>query len=123
MAKSMYQVKFQVNSKKTTLCKVELTQKDIEKLKSAIEDLYYFEFVVDDIQMRGFIGQLEEGNILPHKHVTYMYTHYDFHFEYNEDRVSGTLFFCVWASFWALVFIQFIGLVCFCVNSVVFFPP
>jgi transmembrane 9 superfamily protein 1 len=42
--------------------------------------------------MRGFIGQLEEGNILPHKHYTYIYTHYDFYFEYNEDRVCDYFF-------------------------------
>lgn len=38
--------------------------------------------------MRGFIGHFEEGNLLPHTHHTYLYTHYDFYFEYNEDHVS-----------------------------------
>lgn len=37
--------------------------------------------------MRGFIGQLEEGNIIPHTHHTYLYTHYDFYILYNGDRV------------------------------------
>ena len=37
--------------------------------------------------MRGFIGILEEANLLPHTHTTYIYTHYDFYFEYNKDRV------------------------------------
>lgn len=38
--------------------------------------------------MRGFIGQLEEGNILPHTHHTYIYTHYDFFFQYNDNKVN-----------------------------------
>lgn len=38
--------------------------------------------------MRGFVGQLEEGNLLPHTHNTYIYTHYDFYFEYNKDQVN-----------------------------------
>lgn len=42
--------------------------------------------------MRGFIGQLEEGNILPHTHHTYIYTHYDFFFQYNDNKVIILVF-------------------------------
>lgn len=87
MAKSLYKIKFKENVDTATLCQVELKENDLTKLQSAIEDLYYFEFVADDIPMRGFIGQLEEGNLLPHTHSTYVYTHYDFYFEYNQDRI------------------------------------
>jgi transmembrane 9 superfamily protein 1 len=45
MAKSMYNIKFRENQDTVTLCKVTLNEKDLDKLKSAIEDLYYFEFV------------------------------------------------------------------------------
>ncbi len=37
--------------------------------------------------MRGFVGHFEEGNLLPHTHHTYLYTHYDFYLYFNEDRV------------------------------------
>ena len=37
-----------------------LKRDDINKLVDAIEQLYYFEFVVDDLPVRGFIGQYEE---------------------------------------------------------------
>lgn len=87
MAKSMYDIKFKEPIDTAKLCTVELNQEQIEKLRSAIEDLYYFEFVVDDIPMRGFVGQLEEGNLIPHTHHTYLYTHYDFNFLYNKDRI------------------------------------
>jgi hypothetical protein len=39
---------------------VRLKRDDINKLVDAIEQLYYFEFVVDDLPVRGFIGQYEE---------------------------------------------------------------
>ena len=45
--------------------------------------------------MRGFIGQLEEGNLLPHTHNTYIYTHYDFYFEYNKDQVRSHFYIYV----------------------------
>ena len=87
MAKSMYKIEFKKNVDSVKLCSVELNSNDLINLQSAIEDLYYFEFVTDNIPMRGFIGQLEEGNLLPHTHNTYIYTHYDFYFEYNNNQI------------------------------------
>ena len=49
MAKSMYKIKFKENQESATLCKVELNEEDLNKLKAAIEDLYYFEFVAGKI--------------------------------------------------------------------------
>ena len=45
MAISLYQVNFNISSSHKELCTRELSNKDIEKLQAAIEDLYYFEFV------------------------------------------------------------------------------
>ena len=45
MAKSMYKVKFGENVDTAELCTVDLKEEDITRLQSAIEDLYYFEFV------------------------------------------------------------------------------
>ncbi len=64
-----------------------MNEQDLEQMRSSIEELFYFEFVTDDIPMRGFIGHFEEGNLIPHTHHTYLYTHYHFYFEYNENRV------------------------------------
>ena len=90
------------------LCKVTLNDQDLEQIRSSIEELFYFEFVSgmiailfffygfeylkkkkDDIPMRGFIGRFEEGSLMtiPHTHHTYLYTHYHFTFEYNQNRV------------------------------------
>ena len=46
MAKSLYDIKFGTNIDLTTLCTVKLNEKELESLELAIEDLYYFEFVV-----------------------------------------------------------------------------
>lgn len=45
MAISLYEVNFNLSSSHKELCTRELSNKDIEKLQAAIEDLYYFEFV------------------------------------------------------------------------------
>lgn len=45
MAKSMYKIEFKKNVDSVKLCTVELKENDIIALQSAIEDLYYFEFV------------------------------------------------------------------------------
>ncbi|XP_066932000.1 transmembrane 9 superfamily member 1-like [Clytia hemisphaerica] len=87
MAKAMYDVKFKQSIENSRLCTVELSQKDVTELRSAIEDLYYFEFVIDDLPVRGFIGHLEESGFLPHKHKVRLWTHLNFHLEYNNDKI------------------------------------
>ncbi len=42
---------------------------------------------LDDLLMRGFVGHLEEGSFLPHRHETYLWTHLHFSFGYNKDQV------------------------------------
>lgn len=37
-------------------------------MREAIEELYYFEFVLDDIPIWGFVGYMEESGFLPHSH-------------------------------------------------------
>lgn len=85
MAYSDYQIQFRVDKAKTKLCTKNIDQKDFDKLKSAVEDLYYFEFVVDDILFKGFIGHFEEGPILPHQHNLYLWNHLHFIFYFDEE--------------------------------------
>lgn len=40
----------------------------MDELREAIEELFYFEFVLDDIPIWGFVGYLEESGFLPHSH-------------------------------------------------------
>ena len=87
MAKSLYKIKFKENLDQTTLCSLKLTEKDVEELKEAIEDSYYFEFVADDLPIRNFIGNLEEGHLFPHTHKIFLWVHYHFIFEYNGHQI------------------------------------
>lgn len=40
----------------------------VDELRDAIEELFYFEFVLDDIPIWGFVGYIEESGFLPHSH-------------------------------------------------------
>ncbi|XP_068954026.1 transmembrane 9 superfamily member 1 isoform X2 [Petaurus breviceps papuanus] len=87
MAESMYQIRFRENVEKRTLCQMQLTFAQVERLRQAIEELYYFEFVVDDLPIRGFVGYMEESGFLPHSHKIGLWTHLDFHLEFHGDRI------------------------------------
>lgn len=87
MAESMYSINFKVPVDKKVLCTVHFSAEEFKKLKEAIEDLYYFEFVLDGLRLWGFIGQLEEGSLIPHKHKLYLWTHLTFNIAYNDERV------------------------------------
>ncbi|KAF7235928.1 Transmembrane 9 superfamily member 1 [Varanus komodoensis] len=87
MAESMYEIHFRENVDKKILCEMELSPEKVEHLRQAIEELYYFEFVVDDLPLRGFVGYMEESGFLPHTHKIGLWTHLDFHLEWNGDRI------------------------------------
>lgn len=86
-AVSDYSVGFLESFDRKELCSVELRESELEKLREAIEDLYYFEFLFDELPIRGFVGHLEEGPFLPHLHKVSLWTHLLFSFEYNGDQV------------------------------------
>uniref|UniRef100_A0A1I8JQS6 Transmembrane 9 superfamily member n=1 Tax=Macrostomum lignano TaxID=282301 RepID=A0A1I8JQS6_9PLAT len=56
MAQSMFDIRFGQDAADKVLCSKQLSAADLEQLRTAVEDLYYFEFVVDDIPVRGFVG-------------------------------------------------------------------
>ncbi|KAK2560122.1 Transmembrane 9 superfamily member 1 [Acropora cervicornis] len=87
MAVAMHEIHFKEAVQNKVLCTVTLKEKDVERLKEAIEDLYYFEFVLDDLPMRGFIGHLEESGFLPHTHKVFLWAHLNFNIEYNGDQI------------------------------------
>ncbi|KAH0626146.1 hypothetical protein JD844_000939 [Phrynosoma platyrhinos] len=87
MAESMYEIRFRENVEKKILCEMKLSSEEVERLRQAIEELYYFEFVVDDLPLRGFVGYMEESGFLPHSHKIGLWTHLDFHLEWNGDRI------------------------------------
>jgi len=89
MAYSMYDVRFKQDVSEKELCKVTLNEKELLQMREAVEELYYFEMVADDLQMRSFLGRFEESSFLtvPHVHKLFVYNHITFHFTYNGDKV------------------------------------
>ncbi|XP_023265200.1 transmembrane 9 superfamily member 1 [Seriola lalandi dorsalis] len=87
MAESLYLIRFRENVEKKTLCQLTLSEKQVDQLREAIEELYYFEFVLDDIPIWGFVGYIEESGFLPHSHKVGLWTHLDFNIEYNGNSV------------------------------------
>lgn len=83
----MYKLKFLEKSTEQVLCKLQLNAADIERLVHAIEELFFFEFVLDDLPVRGFVGKFEEEGVFPHRHQTYLYTKHTFQIEYNGDHI------------------------------------
>ena len=55
MAYSLYNIKFKQNEDAKPLCTNPLTVDDIETLKAAIRELYYFEFSIDDLRKFSFL--------------------------------------------------------------------
>lgn len=47
----------------------------VDQLREAVEELYYFEFVLDDIPIWGFVGYMEESGFLPHSHKVFFYVY------------------------------------------------
>ncbi|KAI9542791.1 Transmembrane 9 super member 1 [Dissostichus eleginoides] len=87
MAESLYYIRFRENVEKKPLCTLTLSEKQVDELREAIEELFYFEFVLDDIPILGFVGYIEESGFLPHSHKVGLWTHLDFNIEYNGDTV------------------------------------
>ena len=71
------------------------------KIRVYISDMFFFP--IDDIPVRGFIGHLEEGGLLPHSHKIYLWTHLHFNIEYNGDQVSMLFMYAVFIYFVAPV--------------------
>ncbi|CAB4034377.1 transmembrane 9 superfamily member 1-like, partial [Paramuricea clavata] len=68
-------------------CLKTVTSEDIEHLRSAIEDHYYFELVLDDIRLHGFVGHFSEGHLLPHTHSVQLFTHLHFYVAHNGQKI------------------------------------
>eukprot|EP00049_Salpingoeca_infusionum_P018821 m.358922 g.358922 ORF g.358922 m.358922 type:complete len:591 (-) comp18344_c0_seq1:231-2003(-) len=88
MANALHSIKFKTDVTNKELCTMKLSADDIQTLSDAIDDLYYFEFIIDDLPVRGFLGQIEEHVIdLPSIFKVYLWTHMTFTIEYNDKQI------------------------------------
>uniref|UniRef100_A0A914WN04 Transmembrane 9 superfamily member n=1 Tax=Plectus sambesii TaxID=2011161 RepID=A0A914WN04_9BILA len=88
MAESLYEIHFQHEKEKTPLCgKKKLSAEEVKQLVEAVEENYYFEFIIDDLPIRGYLGRLDEEGIFPHEHKVYLFTHHHFVIQFNGFNV------------------------------------
>jgi hypothetical protein len=89
---SLYDVRFQVDTHWQALCSFKLGQDSIKAFIDAIQQHYTFEIFVDDLPVKGFVGEVVE-KLTKYDHHThnetkiYLFTHLDFSLAYNGANV------------------------------------
>ncbi|KAG2377996.1 hypothetical protein C9374_008618 [Naegleria lovaniensis] len=79
---------FRKNTPITRLCKMPLTQKEIQQYIYAIDNQYWYQYYLDDLPMWAMIGGYaltKKGDKI--EKVPFVYTHQLFQIEWNEDRI------------------------------------
>ncbi|CAA7404508.1 unnamed protein product [Spirodela intermedia] len=70
---------------KITICALKLDEEKVQQFTYAIDDSYWLEFFMDDLPLRGFIGEVQSGKNDQRKH--YLFTHKQILVEYNGDQI------------------------------------
>ncbi|KAL6062820.1 Transmembrane 9 superfamily member [Balamuthia mandrillaris] len=80
--RSLYELKFKDNEEDKPLCQRTFTLSDINTLKQAIDEHYYWELICDGLPVHGFLGttDIATGN-------HYLFTHVEFKLLYNGERI------------------------------------
>jgi hypothetical protein len=136
---SPYEVTFKDSVEWRLLCKKELGEADLIKLKKAIHNNYFFELFVEDLPMWGYIGDVADENVITEEFEgdsgkTFLFPHLHFYLGYNGDQlvasrvttdVSRPLCCCPWPYF-VFACVRVTGCVCVCVRAnarLTIFPP
>ena len=87
--KTLYDIKFRESVRFKELCKTHLSEDDVRKFRQAIVDDYYFEMMLDELPIWGYVGELETKPALQAANATryHLFTHLDFSIAYNGDRI------------------------------------
>ena len=97
---SLYDIKFNVAEDGKVLCERKLSVEDVAEFVHAIRAHYVFEMFVDELAVKGFIGEMEEDGVKGGRHrhnqedndntQVFLFTHLDFAIAHNDGRVSHT---------------------------------
>jgi Endomembrane protein 70 len=85
-----YEVTFKDSVEWRLLCKSELEKSDLQKLKDAIHNNFFFEMFVEDLPMWGYIGDISDEDIIMGEvegSKTFLFPHLHFFLGYNEDQI------------------------------------
>jgi len=87
--KTLYDIKFAESVKWKSLCKAHLSEEDVRKFREAIIDDYYFEMMLDELPIWGYVGELETRGAAETANSTryYLFTHLDFSIAYNGEHI------------------------------------
>lgn len=69
------------------LCEAHLSVAEVKDFKKAIAAQYYFEFFLDDLPVRGFVGAPEDNTDNAGATRYYLFKHLHFTILYNQDRI------------------------------------
>ncbi|CEG68096.1 hypothetical protein RMATCC62417_04418 [Rhizopus microsporus] len=82
---------FKINEADKAYCKQELEPKDVDVLRYAVDNQYWYTMFIDDLPVSGVVGKDEEEEQAtetdPHAKKLYVYTHKSFMFEYNGNQI------------------------------------
>ena len=97
---SNIELKFRMDTPKTTICRDQLDQKMVRKFKRAIRHHYWYEFFMDELPVWGFVGEFIDGDTGKavtasqgtvegdgHDGQVFIYTHKSFDIGYNNDQI------------------------------------
>eukprot|EP00980_Cylindrotheca_fusiformis_P021022 scaffold8048_cov61-Cylindrotheca_fusiformis.AAC.1 len=87
---SPYEISFLENVDWRLLCKKLLKKEDLQKLKDAIHNTYFFEMFVEDLPMWGYIGEVANEDILVGEvegNTTHLLTHLHFTLGHNNGQI------------------------------------
>lgn len=85
---SPYMINYGENVENKVLCSKEFETEDLNTLRDAVQNSYFFEMYVEDLPMWGYVG--DEDYDVAGK--SYLFPHLNFKFGMNEDRiVSATI--------------------------------
>lgn len=89
---SVYDIRFKVDVQWAPLCHFPLNQEDIKQFIDAIRQHYVFEMFVDELPVKGFVGDIEEHQAKYDTHLhnethIYLFPHLDFSIAYNGNSI------------------------------------
>jgi len=84
--KTLYDIKYLEAQKFKSLCKKNLAADEVAKFRQAIVDDYYFEMMLDELPIWGYVGELEtRGRSNATRY--FLFTHLDFSIAYNGGHI------------------------------------
>lgn len=87
---SPYEVTYGDSDEWRLLCKKLLTPKDLQAFKEAIHNDYFFEMLVEDLPMWGYIGEIEDEDLIigeTEGSKTFLFTHLHFNLGHNSNQI------------------------------------